>query len=264
MNILDDNYLDGILTRMTVEHKQNIMRTARRLNLPDDDVLFLYLGAVEYTVQLCEGVLGGIVTERQRLEQSSQGIDAAHQAQTEALIKGLRQVGLAVVADLKKSGSATTSAISQANSEVLNQSQATVREAKVLKAEMTSLFSGVAQAQETNINVLQVLSEQYGQSVGGFDNAIVQLKQVQAEIEILQHRTQWLKFNEWFSPLAALMIALLIGAGGSWWAMSLKYNDSVNVLGRNLVEWNIERIVKCQEDNNPKCTVWIVSPEQRK
>ena len=72
MTFIDDNYLDGIITRMTAEHKANIMRTARRLNLPDDDVLFLYIGAVEYTVQLCEDILGGISTERHLIEQSSQ------------------------------------------------------------------------------------------------------------------------------------------------------------------------------------------------
>ena len=71
--------------------------------------------------------------------------------------------------------------------------------------------------------------------------------------------------TEWFSPLVALLVAALVGAGGSWWVMNLKYNDSLNVLGRNLVKWNIDRILKCREDDNPKCSIWVVPPpEQRK
>jgi len=71
-----------------------------------------------------------------------------------------------------------------------------------------------------------------------------------------------IKFAQWFSPLVALLVAALVGAGGSWWVMNLKYNDATNVLGRNLVNWNLDRIVKCQEGNNPKCTLWIVPPPE--
>ena len=50
MPFIDDNYLDGVLTRITKDHRDILMKTAKRLNLPDDDVLFLYIGAVESTV----------------------------------------------------------------------------------------------------------------------------------------------------------------------------------------------------------------------
>lgn len=254
MTFIDENYLDGIITQMTREHKENIMRTAKRLNLPDDDVLFLYIGAVEYTVQLCEDVLGGISTERQLIEQSAQGTQAANTEQAKTLIKDLTRVGEAVVAEMKKSGSATTSAIAQANAEVLNQSRATVTEAIQLLDQITALRTSVETDRETNINVLKVLLERMGQLIRSLNTAISQINSSHTDLKKLQQNITWIKFAEWFSPLAALVIALLIGAGAGGWIMSLKYNDSLGVLGRNLVNWNAGRILKCQNDNNPKCT----------
>jgi hypothetical protein len=265
MTFLDDNYLDGIITRMTAEHKANIMRTARRLNLPDDDVLFLYIGAVEYTVQLCEDILGGISNERQRLEQSSQGTQQASIETAEKLINSLIQVGLSVVADMQKAGMANTSAIAEANAEVLNQSKATVREAAQLQRLLMAWGERVESDDKTNQKVLQVLLERMAQSIKDLKKANTQIEEANKALVKLQRNTTWLKVTEWFSPLVALLVAALVGAGGSWWVMNLQYNDSLNVLGRNLVKWNIDRILKCREDDNSKCTIWVVPPpEQRK
>ena len=265
MTFIDDNYLDGIITRMTAEHKANIMRTARRLNLPDDDVLFLYIGAVEYTVQLCEDILGGISSERQRLEQSTQRSQQASVENAENLINSLVQVGSAIVADMQKVGIANTYAIAQANAEVLNQSQMTVREADQLQKLLMAWGERVESDDKTNQKVLQILLERMAQSIKGLEQANTQIDEANKALVKLQRNTTWLKVTEWFSPLAALLVAVLVGAGGSWWMMSIQYNEPTNVLARNLVEWNIDRILKCQKDKNPKCTFWILPPpEQRK
>jgi hypothetical protein len=265
MTFIDDNYLDGIITRMTAEHKATIMRTARRLNLPDDDVLFLYIGAVEYTVQLCEDILGGISSERQRLEQSTQTTQKASIEQAENLINSLTQVGLPVVADMQKAGMASTSAIAEANAEVLNQSRVTIREAVVLQKLLTVWGAKVESNSKNNEQVLKALSERVGQSQKGLETALSQINGANTALVELQRNTTWIKVAEWFSPLVALLVAALVGGGGSWWVMNLKYNDSLNVLGRNLVKWNIDRILKWQEDDNSKCTLWLVPPpEQRK
>lgn len=264
MTFIDDNYLDGIITRMTAEHKENIMRTAKRLNLPDDDVLFLYIGAVEYTVQLCEDVLGGISNERHKIEQSAQGTSAANEQQAKALLKNLTQVGEAVVVEMKKSGSAATSAIASANTEVLSQSQATVRVATELKEQLTAFRASIETDRQTNEDVLKVLLKRIGQTTGGLETAISQINGANTEIAKLQQNTVWIKFADWFSPLMALAIVALVSFGSGIWVMSLKYNDSTNTLGRNLVEWNLDRIIKCQKDKNPKCTLWMLPPELRK
>jgi hypothetical protein len=126
------------------------------------------------------------------------------------------------------------------------------------------LITRVNADSQTNIDVLEVVLGRLGKSIKGLETALAQINGANTAITRLQQNTTWIKFTEWFSPLAALVIALLIGAGGSWWVMSLKYNDSLNVLGRDLVNWNTDRILKCREDNNPKCTIWVVPPEQRK
>jgi hypothetical protein len=264
MTFLDDNYLDGIITRMTAEHKANIMRTARRLNLPDDDVLFLYIGAVEYTVQLCEDILGGISSERQRLEQSTQGTQKASIETAETLINSLTQVGISVVADMQKAGMANTSAIAEANAEVLNQSRATVREAVQLQRLLTAWGERVELDDQNNQKVLQLLLERMGHSIKGLEKANTQIDEANKALVKLQRNTTWIKVTEWFSPLVALLVAALVGFGSGWWMMSLQYNNATNSLGRDLVQWNIDRILKCREDDNPKCTIWVVPPELRK
>lgn len=264
MTFIDENFLDSIITRLTREHRDILMATAKRLNLPDDDVLFLYIGAIEYTVQLCEDILGGISSERQSIEQSTKDTQMASIEQAEAIIKSLIQVAKAATADIQKSGMATTSAIAEANSEVLSKSKETVIEAQALKDQLTDLLTRVNEDRQTNKDVLENLIGRIGQSTKGLETALVKINGANTAITRLQQNTKWIKITEWFSPLAALVIALSIGAGGSWWLMSLKYNDSLNVIGRDLVNWNGERIFKCREDNNPKCTIWVVPPEQRK
>lgn len=264
MTFIDDNYLDGIITRMTAEHKANIMRTARRLNLPDDDVLFLYIGAVEYTVQLCEDILGGISSERQRLEQSTQETQQVSIESAEKLINGLTQVGLSVVADMQQAGIANTSAIAEANAEILNQSRMTVREAAQLQRLLMAWGERVESDDKTNQKVLQVLLERMTQLIKGLEKANTQIDEANKALVKLQRNTTWIKVTEWFSPLAALLVAMLVGASGSWWMMSIQNNNATNALGRDLVQWNIDRILKCREDNNPKCTIWVAPPDQRK
>jgi hypothetical protein len=239
------------------------MRTAKRLNLPDDDVLFLYIGAIEYTVQLCEDILGGIRQERQSISQSALDTQTASQEQAETIIKNLIQVALAATADIQTSGMAATSAIAEANSEVLNQSRATVGEAQQLKDQIQALRASVDKDRETNENVLKVLLERMGQSIGGLNTAIKQINKASNDIQKLQQGTALVKFADWFSPLFALLVALIVGFGGGWWAMWLKYSEPDSVLGRRLVQWNIERILKCQQDNNPKCTIWILPPPEQ-
>ena len=161
-------------------------------------------------------------------------------------------------------GMATTSAIAEANSETLAQAQLATQRALELKEEVVSLRTSVESDRHTNEDVLKVLLQRIGQTTKEMETAIGQINGASTAIRRLQQNTTWIKFTEWFSPLAALVIVLLIGAGGSWWAMSLKYNDSLSVLGRDLVNWNADRILKCKDDSNPKCTIWIVPPEQRK
>jgi hypothetical protein len=218
MTFIDDNYLDGIITRMTIEHKEKIMQTARRLNLPDDDVLFLYIGAVEYTVQLCEDILGGISNERQLIEQSSQETCAANSEQALALIQELTRVGSAVVAQMQQSGMAATSAIAEANGEVLNQSKATVREAQLLNTQIKEATKQFAQVATTNQRAWQTMLEQNQELTARLQQLLVEtnkttIEQMNLTNKLLHVDIKVLYANLFgsLSPLVALLIAMLVG-----------------------------------------------------
>jgi hypothetical protein len=81
-----------------------------------------------------------------------------------------------------------------------------------------------------------------------------------AEIGKIQRNKVWLRIADAFWSLPALVALGLIWIGGTWMIASKKYNSPNTVFGRNLVEWNIDRLNHCQETNNPKCTLWRVPP----
>lgn len=218
MTFIDDNYLDGIITRMTAEHKEKIMRTAKRLNLPDDDVLFLYIGAVEYTVQLCEDILVGISNERQLIEQSSQETQTANTEQAKALIQELTRVGEAVVAQMQQSGMAATSAIAEANGEVLNQSKATVREAQLLNTQIKEAGKHFAQVATTNQRSWQTMLEQNHELTVKLQQLLVETNKATVEQMKLTNKLLHIDIKVIYanlfgslSPLIALLIAMLVG-----------------------------------------------------
>ena len=225
MTFIDDNFLDSIITRLTREHRDILMATAKRLNLPDDDVLFLYIGAIEYTVQLCEDILGGISSERQSIEQSAKDTQMASIEQAEAIIKNLIQVAKAATANIQESGMATTSAIAEANSEVLSKSKETVIEAQALKYQLTDLITRVNADRQTNKDVLEVLLERMGQSIGSLNTAITKINSSHTALTRLQQNTKWLKVAEWFSPLTALGIAAVAGAAIWGWGLHMYWGN---------------------------------------
>lgn len=45
--------------------------------------------------------------------------------------------------------------------------------------------------------------------------------------------------------------------------INTKFQEPRNVFARSLYYWNVDRIAKCQKDNNPKCTLRITPPEQQ-
>ena len=164
---------------------------------------------------------------------------------------------------IKEVGMAATSAIAQANSETLTLAQDACARAEELKDEVMALRTSVEADRITNNNILKVLIERLGQTTGGLEATSREFDRSYLAIKRLQQDTVWVKFTDWFSPLTALVVVALVGFGSGCWVTWLKYNGSLDVLGRNLVNWNVDRILKCQDDKNPKCTLWIVPPERR-
>ena len=200
-------------------------------------------------------------------------VKATQQEQADTIKQTLERVTTDCVEDIKEVGMATTGAIASANNEVLTKSLETVKEIHSLKNQISSLKEVVEKDRETYLIVLNALvsqatqtqtelSEQSKQTKTELDTSIQYIKSCYTTLKKIQSGTTWLKWAEWFSPLTALAIVAVVGFVSGIWVTWLKYNDSTNSLGRDLVEWNRERIIKCADDKNPKCTLWIVPPEQ--
>lgn len=267
--------LDECLSGESPEVRAKVYEILVVSELDASDPMFLVLaltGQMRVLLETAPADLSHLLTTWQ--EQSSQSLQSIQQAITQVKATQQQQVDrikqtLEIVSgncveDIKQAGMATTEAIADANSETLSQARLTVRAATEVKNAFVALQASVEQDRQTNKQVSKGLIEQSGQSTKELTKAIKQLDGANKALVKSGQKMIWIKFTEWFSPLTALVIVLLIGAGGSWWVMSLKYNDPLNVLGRDLVNWNTDRILKCRNDNNPKCTIWVVPPEQRK
>lgn len=264
MTFIDDNYLDGIITRMTNEHKENIMRTAKRLNLPDDDVLFLYIGAVEYTVQLCEDVLGGISSERQRIEQLSQSLQINQQQQSQNLIENLIRAGRDIVLEITSAGSAATSAIAEANTEVLSQSRATVTEATEVLDQLMAFRATIETDRETNENVLKALLRKIGETTLELDKTRKEIHDSHTAIAKLQQNTKWIKLAQWFSPLTALGLAAVAGALVWGWGLHMYWGEAEKYL--TVVRQNQAAFNRCFTPDGymkPGITCTVVSKKKK-
>lgn len=230
MTFIDDNYLDGIITRMTTEHKEKIMQTARRLNLPDDDVLFLYIGAVEYTVQLCEDILSGISNERQLISQSNQANHQVQQEQSTIQIDSMIQAGRHIVADIQKTGSATTSAIAEANSETLFQAQQTMTAAAELTTSTVALIGKVEADRLTHTQDNSKLLEQIKEAKVELNKAVERTIGMYGAMDKLQNKIRFSIVLGSIAPLSALGFAAIGGAIVYGWGLRMYWGDAGNYL----------------------------------
>jgi hypothetical protein len=53
---------------------------------------------------------------------------------------------------------------------------------------------------------------------------------------------------------------MYVGCTPTWIIAYKQFNSPNAVFGRDVVNWNVDRINNCRETNNPKCTFWIVPP----
>lgn len=267
--------LDICLAAESPEVKAKVYEILEIGELDASDPMFLVLaltGQMRVLLEAAPADLSKLLTNwkeqsarsLQQIEQAVTQVLATQQQQAETIRQTIETVANNCVEDIKEAGMAATSAIASANSETLSQAQTATRRAIELKDEVVTLRTNVESDRQTFEDVLRVLLQRIGQTTQGLSTAIGQVNQASTAITRLQQNTAWIKVTGWFSPLTALAIVALVGFGSGGWVMSLKYNDSLGVLGRDLVNWNTDRLLKCREDDNPKCTIWIVPPELRK
>lgn len=174
--------------------------------------------------------------------------------------ENLLSVSQKCVADIKEAGMATVSAIADANSETLSQIQQVKKQNEELLEETKVLQLEAKKDKEQTLENKKAFAKFVGQTTSELSQTHKLVDSSHSDLKKLQSKTNWLEWANWFAPLSALAIAVGAGLLAGGWFTRLKYNTPVERFGRNVTEWNMDRIVNCQKTNNPKCTLWIVPP----
>ena len=246
--------LDACLSAESPEVRAKVYQIIDLSGLEPSDPMFLILALTGQMRVLLEGApadLSKLLNEWK--EQSSRSLQQIQQAITQVreteqqhantIRQTLETVTTNCVEDIKQAGMAATSAIAQANEEVLNQSRATINDAIQLKNELIALRASVESDRKTNENVLKGLLGRVGQTTTKLDTSFQQLGAFHTAIEKIQRGMSFLKFAEWFSPLTALGIAAIAGAMIWAWGMHMYWGTAEKYLP--VIKHNQAAFEKC-------------------
>ena len=267
--------LDAILSSESPEVRAKVYEIINVSGLEADDPMFLILaltGQMRVFLEAAPAELSKLLTDWKAQNARSlseiynaiERIIETQQQQADSLAQNLEIVSDQCVSDIKEAGMATTSAIAEANNETLAHARQVCNQAEQLKQELMSLHADIAAHSRTNSNVIKAVLERVGMSTKELDKAVAQIDRSHSTIERLQKNTIWVKLTDWLSPLVVLGFWGMLCMGIGMRFSEYLYPRSVKLSGRELMEWNLARLIKCQKDLNPKCTFWIVPPELRK
>jgi hypothetical protein len=280
MSLLDGNdgdgarareVLDFCLSNESPELKGKVYEIIGRSGLDPSDPMFLVLaltGQMRVFLEAAPLELNLLLEKWKNQSASSLSeitsaiakLKQAQQEQAEAIRSNMEAVSLGYVTEIKKAGMATTSAIADANSETLEQVGQTKRQIEDLESKLTELDAKFSAREQKNIENMNALIAWVNKTTQKQEAVNQQIALSVSGIDKIQRNKIWLKIADAFWSLPALLALGLIWVGGTWMIASKKYNSPNTVFGRNLVEWNIDRLNHCQETNNPKCTLWRVPP----
>ena len=266
--------LDTCLSNESPEVRAKVYEIINVSGLDANDPMFLILaltGQMRVLLEAAPMELSKLLSEWKQKSAASldeikdaiSRIKNTQQQQAKTIAQSIEQVSNQCVEDIKEAGMAATSAIASANGETLNQAKIARNETEHLLEEILRLRAGVEADRQKNEVVLKTLLEGTGQNIQELKKAVQEVHHSGAVIKKIQNDTIWMKVADWISPLWALGMMGVICFGVGWRMNYLKYNGAVEVLGRDIMSWNLDRLIKCQDDKNPKCTFWIVPPEQR-
>ena len=264
--------IDFCMANESPELKAKVLEILSRSELEPNDPMFMALlltGQMRVLLEAAPEGLNRLLSEWKQesassLSEISNAISKVKKTQVEqadSIKENMEAVSNKCVLNIKEAGMSTVSAIASANNETLEQVNKNKKQNEELSIKLTTLQAEICAEREKNIDSMNAL-------IGWVNKTSEQLKLTQQQIQgshsnlrLLQSKTFWLKWADWFAPIWALAIvggaSFLVGG----WLMSQKYNGTLERFGRNVVDWNTDRIVNCQKTNNPKCTLWIVSPD---
>ncbi len=263
--------LDFCLSSESPQMRAKVYEIINLSGLEPSDPMFLILaltGQMRVFLEAAPAELGELLSEwKQESASSLSEISSAisklketQQEQAEAIKGELDSVSQKCVSDIKEAGMATTSAIAEANQETLNQVQQTKKQNEKLFEEIKILHAEFQADRQKNLKNMNALIEWVGNTTQRQETVNEQIEHSISEIGQIQQNKVWLKIANVFWSFPALVVFGLICIGSTWWLASKRYNHPNNVFGRDIVDWNVERINHCRETQNPKCTFWIVPP----
>lgn len=263
--------LDACLSSESPEVRAKVYEIINVSGLEADDPMFLILaltGQMRVFLEAAPIELSKLLAEwKQRSADSLEEITNAikrvketqlQQAQT--IAESIELVSNKCVADIKEAGMAATSAIAEANSETLANAKSACHETRELKQELSRLHAGVERNRQQNEAVSQAFLSKTSSTIGELENATVQILNLGVAIKKLQKDTVWMKVADWLTPSLTLLMMLSIGCSMGWLIAFKKYHVPNSVFAQQIIDWNLDRFMKCKRDGNPKCTIYIVPP----
>ncbi|MGL4880827.1 MAG: DUF6753 family protein [Waterburya sp.] len=263
--------LDLYLSSESTEFQARVYEIINRSGLEPDDPMFLVLaltGQMRVFLEAAPEELGQLLTEWKGQSAKSLSelyaaitiVKETQQQQADTIARNLSGVSSKCVSEIKSAGMATVSAIAEANQETLDQVIKTKKQNEDLSKTLTTLLAEAKADREKNLENHLALMEWINKTNQRQEKVNERISDSISEVKKIKQNKIWLRIADGFLSLPALVAFGLILVGGTWWIASQRYNHPNNVFGRDVVDWNIERINHCQETENPKCTVWIVPP----
>lgn len=267
--------LNICLQKESPEVRAKVYEIVEVSELDPTDPMFLILaltGQMRVLLETAPNDLHKLLSEWQEksdssLESIQLAISQLQQLQSEQLQvmkRNLLEVSINYLGEIRQVGMSTTSAIAEANQETLNQASSTAHEAAKLKEEVAVLNSNIQRERQIWSNKMEALISKVSEPIENLSYTIQLADLVRRDLQKFQQQAIWMQVFRWFTPLTALALAAGIGFACGWWLMSMKYNDNTNTLGRRLAEWNLDRILKCQQQKKYQCPLWIVTPPEKR
>ena len=263
--------LDYYLSLESPQMRSRVYEIIHLSGLEPDDPMFLVLaltGQMRVFLEAAPLELGQLLSEwKQQSSNSLSEITTAIEQvkkmqleQAEVIRSNMETVSSVCVADIKEAGMATVGALADANSETLGQVRHTLKQNEDLFEKLAQLDAKFDAREQKSIENMNALIKWVNNITQSQATANQQISKSISEVGKIQRNKVWLRIADGFYSFPALVTSMLIIMGGTWWVASRRYNQPFNVFGRQLVDWNVERINHCRETENPECTVWVVPP----
>lgn len=263
--------LDYCMASESPELRAKVWEIVSLSGLESNDPMFLTLlltGQMRVLLEAAPEKLNRLLSEWKQesassLSEISSAVSLVKKTQIEqadAIKENIEAVSNKCVSDIKDAGMSTVGAIADASSENFERLQHNLKQIEQLESKVAQLDAKFTNRQHSSTKEMNAFIEWASNITKRQETVNQQVNRSVSEIGKIQRNKVWLKIAEGFWSIPALVAFGSILVVSTWWVASTRYNHPHNVFGRDVVDWNVERINNCRETKNPKCTVWIVPP----